>query len=235
LLFSKIIHTFSQNKDMSTREEVDLKRRTVKDNPFINGNINNSNYWLGFFAADGFINSTKIGITLKYSDINHLYKFKDFIGYDIPVKRKVSKDSYERCETYFRSPLIVKYLINLGITPRKSITLDYKGEFTNDFLRGVIDGDGCIRERIKSRGNELIISSGSEIFANQLRDYIIKQFNVYCSIRVDNRSHRKSPLYDVCVSGGTYDVLSIYENADTYLTRKYLTATSIRNNRKKTP
>lgn len=220
---------------MTKREEVDLKRRIVKDNPFLKKDINNSDYWLGFIATDGNINSNRIRIGLKGRDINHLYKFKNFIGYNIPVKKRLIKNDYEVCETYFRSPIISEYLLDLGITPKKSTTLEYKGKFTNDFLRGVIDGDGCIRQKIKSRGAEIMISSGSKIFANQLKDYITKQFNVYCSIRIDNRSHRKSPLYTVCVSGGTYDVLSIYENADTYLDRKYLTATSIRNNRKKTP
>lgn len=224
---------------MNKIEEQNQKRRIVKDNPFIRNNIKDSEYWLGFIAADGFISGTKIGISLKSTDIDHLYKFKKFLGYEVSIKKRIMKSSnrnnHEICEIYFRSQLVSEYLISLGIIPKKSITLNYKGIITNDFLRGVIDGDGCIRYRGTKSGSEILISSGSEIFANQLKDYITKQFNVYCSIRIDTRSFRKTPLYTVSIYGGTYNVLSIYENADTYLTRKYFTATTIRNNRKTTP
>jgi hypothetical protein len=66
-------------------------------------------------------------------------------------------------------------MLSIGLTPRKSLTLKELGvpeKYFFDFLRGLIDGDGCIRRWIHPfNGREqwsLRIFSGSTAFINWL-------------------------------------------------------------------
>lgn len=103
-------------------------------------------YWLGFLFADGYIaDSGNVEISLKLSDINHLYKFQSFIGLNNAVKQ----DSY-RCRIYFMDKNIAENLKKYGMTPRKSLTLKYPSSqvvpqhLEGHFIRGYFDGDGSV-------------------------------------------------------------------------------------------
>ena len=99
---------------------------------------------------------------------------------------------------------------------------------TKDFLRGVIDGDGYIRKK----GYEISITTGSEIFAEQLKNSFINLFNIEPKI-YKNSKNRKNTIYNVTILGKEkvkFVLNELYTNADTYLERKYLNAVLVSNN-----
>lgn len=225
------INSFNKHYKIITKskKEIDDDRRVVKTNPF-NGS-KESNYWLGLLAADGSIYNNRISLSLKESDLEHVEKFKKFIGYDIPiikVSKTINNNIFYAYRAYFRSKLIASYLNELGITENKSMTIEYYGILTRDFLRGLIDGDGFIRKN----GDEVSIVTGSINFANQLTEYIKKEFNINCT-----SAKKVKNIYRIGVYGKkqVYKLLSIYKDADIYLERKYQNAISIRNNREIMP
>lgn len=200
-------------------------RRVVKFNPFDEEN-KESNYWLGILASDGSVYENRIRLGLQEQDLNHIEKFRDFINPELKIVKTIKDKKHIMYNLSFRSIETKEYLHSIGITNQKSLIIDYKKPITIDFLRGVIDGDGYIR----SDGTEVSIATGSIVFANQLKEFIKKTFNVNCTVR-----KTKPNLFCVGVYGGRQvnKVLEIYENADIYLERKYQKAISIRNNRTK--
>lgn len=199
-----------------------LNRRKVNHNPFEDLNNSNVQYWLGFLAADGAIFEGRVTLGLQEKDEKHIDKFITFIS-DNLTKRKVIKDNkYILYTTSFRSRSVVEFLYDLGITSNKSKTLNYK-HFTNDFLRGVIDGDGYIRKNHR----EVSIITASEVFAKQIQCFIIENYKINSTIYT-----KRDKYFTVGVYGRRQVEMflnELYNNADTYLERKYLNAMLYRN------
>lgn len=122
-------------------------------------NTEHKAYWLGFLYADGFIESKrensnqKIGITLKHSDINHLYKFKKDIEATNPIK--IYKGSGFAKENMFAKILLtssktVNDLKDKGVAEHKTYLLNFPTDnivpkdLIHHFIRGYFDGDGSL-------------------------------------------------------------------------------------------
>lgn len=208
-------------------EEMVNNRRVVKNNPFKNLDSKDTQYWLGFLCADGGLFGNRITLGLQEKDKNHIDKYINFIGSKITkklIKKIMNNKIFITYSTSFRSTIVYNFLSSLGIIENKSLILEYKGNITNDFLRGVIDGDGYIRKNHQ----EVSISTGSLKFAKQLQKFIMSYYKVNCTIRL-----AKINLYCVGVYGGKQvgKILNeLYQNANTYLERKYFNAMLIRNN-----
>jgi len=117
-------------------------------------------YWAGMMAADGNIRSGKpntFSIGLKESDKEHVEKFKKWLEFEGPVSYNTSryfyqgelqiKHSYSICATSLR--VVHDLGTNFGITSQKSLTITppiHIGDnnHIDAFIKGYIDGDGCI-------------------------------------------------------------------------------------------
>lgn len=193
-------------------------RKIVTSNPFLDLNNKNVQYWLGFLAADGSIFKTRISLHLQEKDESHIDKYIQFIGFNVTKHKTIKNNKYIGYGVHFKSKEITEFLYNLGITNKKSYTLDYKGIITTDFLRGVIDGDGYIRKN----HNEVSICTASLLFAKQLQSFIINTFNINCSLR-----ESKPNFYTIGVYGKNQVnkiLKELYNNAEVYLNRKFLNA-----------
>lgn len=119
-------------------------------------------YWLGFLYADGCVLIGKkryvLELSLKADDVNHLWKFNDFLGYDRKLNKvkigdiKCNGKLCSRCRIGVSSKHLCFRLKELGCVPRKSLILRFpnlnifkESRFVYDFIRGYIDGDGSIR------------------------------------------------------------------------------------------
>lgn len=107
-------------------------------------------YWLGFLGADGCVVNNTLSIELKDIDKRHLEKFNLFFENTNPIKERINNLNVSCIKTQINSYELVKYLKEYNIYQNKSKTYTIPEdkipkEYIMDFIRGLIDGDGCIR------------------------------------------------------------------------------------------
>lgn len=187
-------------------------------------------YWAGFLFADGCVSDkTASGLSLKLKlaaqDKDHLIKFKNFLK-DIradeeSVRPEIEKkDGKEYLQYYYLTynKHLVNSLIKLGCVPRKSLILKFPDEslFANrdliyDFIRGYVDGDGCIYE---DHGRLSIDIAGTYEFLSKVKEYLPQ----FPNIKKQGNIYRFRSSYNK----GDQIAYKLYENATIYLDRKYL-------------
>ena len=168
-------------------------------------NTDTANLWyiVGLIATDGNLSPDGRHICITSKDIDFLEDIRDVLGINAKIGRKSS--GIERIKKYgilqFSDVSFYRYLIKIGLTPRKSLTIGEllvpKKHFA-DFVRGVIDGDGNISYWIHSTNKHeqwsLRIVSGSFTFIDWLAHAITKHFKVTGRVHMV-LSERKNPLY----------------------------------------
>lgn len=107
-------------------------------------------YWLGFLGADGCVVNNTLSIELKSIDKKHLEKFNLFFENTNPIKERINNLNVICVKTQINSYELVNYLKDYNIYQNKSKTYlipedKIPNEYIMDFIRGLIDGDGCIR------------------------------------------------------------------------------------------
>lgn len=182
-------------------------------------------YWLGFLYADGYVadSGSTVELSLEEKDFNHLQRFRSFLGLDNkPFNKKVKTIGENVFYSYrfsFNSASAKQDLINLGCTPQKTFSLTFPtadqvpDNLIRHFVRGYIDGDGCIYTSNHKISVEVL---GTEFFLDGYKRWVnlgnskIYHFNHSDIKRVVN-SNRQA-----C------DILQrIYRDATIYLQRKY--------------
>lgn len=163
-----------------------LQKYTYNENYFKTIDTEEKAYWLGFLAADGAINEhkhdKKVELGLAAVDKPHIEKFVAAIdGEKEMVKDHISKSKgkeYPSCRVTVNCTKMANDLIDKGITPRKSHTLQYPTFLPEDlikhFMRGYFDGDGGVQVRngttlaINILGNEDFLAD----FSNKLNQLL---------------------------------------------------------------
>ena len=193
-------------------------------------------YWLGFLYADGNVRKEKLNnsvtIHLNAMDIDHLRKFKVFMKDTrdesvIKIQHRLSPTgnpqtmcSYMVCNDNLRNDLIKH-----GCVPAKSLILTFPDEshfespdLIIDFIRGYIDGDGCLYSD-KKRPNYVSISArGTFDFLSGIIKYF-PEFGVVHS-EVDKRGSIQYKIY--CTREKARKVADkLYGHATIYLDRKF--------------
>jgi hypothetical protein len=131
-------------------------------------------YILGFMVSDGNVSKDGKGISWAQSHDygkSHLEKLLPFVGGN--VYGPCPEDGY-RLVVY--SEKLNAKLQSMGIPPKKSLVMGFPAvpdEFLDHFIRGVFDGDGCVRDCASKKRNEpprlqIRIASASEIFRKGL-------------------------------------------------------------------
>jgi len=180
-------------------------------------------YFLGILATDGCI--TRNNVVLEFSEANKdiLNQWNEFLGNACSITCYIHKKyKVPQYRIAFKNQDICNYLYDFGITPRKSMTLKLK--YINwDVLRGIIDGDGCVREQNYGRTITIEISSSSKIFLEQIQQFL-KEHEIKSYLRTikgnkDNDKHVLA-IYKSNNVLKIYDCL--YQNAHFFLNRKKL-------------
>ena len=133
-------------------------------------------YWLGFLFADGAItqyqHSYDIELSLKIDDKNHVAKFAKPVG-----KSYINNKSTYRSRCILGSKHMFNTLSNYGCTVRKSLTLKFpnKSIFKDErlikhFIRGYVDGDGCLSWENKEHTRCAISILGTEDFLTAIKN-----------------------------------------------------------------
>lgn len=182
-------------------------------------------YWLGFLYADGCILDHKgypcsMQIGLSPIDIDHLYKFCDFIGCEYEIIKTYRED---KIELSVSNRKFCEDLISLGCIPRKSLVLEppnpeqVPGYLLRHFIRGYVDGDGTIYEN--SKGYICIGAVGTP----NIIKFISEHVNLETSSSQTKFNYKSENTCEWKKQGkqaieiGKY----LYKDANIYLERKY--------------
>jgi len=155
-------------------------RKYFYDESFFNKiDTEEKSYWLGFFTADGCLesNSNRIFIELSMKDSEHLAKLALIFNTPLTFRSSFLKKTnryYNACKLRITSKQIREALILKGLNPRKSNNLDSSifshipENLLNHFVRGFFDGDGYV-------GGKFDVSfSGTLIFLTKLKTILDK-------------------------------------------------------------
>lgn len=184
-------------------------------------NTESQAYWAGFIAADGNVRKDflKMRIELNIKDKNHLFKFREDIQGDMPIKESVRTNNHS-CYIDLNSVDICKDLNRLGITPNKSLSLDINFNLIPinlipHFIRGYFDGDGSLcHTAMDGKIRWQVSFIGTEKFLKDIMFYIQKEHCI--STCGNNYRFNFSKFKDV------KDITDfMYKNATIYLDRKY--------------
>ncbi|KYK26051.1 hypothetical protein AYK26_01225 [Euryarchaeota archaeon SM23-78] len=209
-------------------KELDLKfkKHTVNEK-FFDKWSEKSAYILGLIFSDGNINyNTKKGycaitITAAEKDKEHLERIRKLLSSTKPLLFSSKTKSYR---LIINSKYMCLNLLKLGLTPKKSLTLDFPTipkSFLKDFVRGVIDGDGNVRylSRKRSPYFEITVASGSKKFCEGFVKVVKDAIGVDANIR---KAKTNTFIIQYSCSRGEKLAKYIYSNATIFLKRKYL-------------
>lgn len=223
----KILHTnsgelskFIKNKGIEIVNRQNLSRFNIHVFDVIDSD--EKAYWLGFLYADGSVSSrdNTIELSLALKDIDHLYKFKEFIEY----KGNVKQDSF-RCRVVIGSKYLKNRLIELGCPPRKSLILKFPNtdiisdDLLFSFIRGYFDGDGCIYIPKTYKKSKSIISL---IGTQEFLEGLLVRTN-WKNNKLIRKSNKSTNTFSLAYGGKhiLYKMDKMYTNASVYLNRKY--------------
>lgn len=177
-------------------------------------------YWLGFLAADGSVVNNTLIIHLNIIDKKHLELFKVFIEANYNVEEILNSQNRETSKIQINSFELISYLRKYNIIQNKSLIFsipvkEIPEKYLFDFLRGLIDGDGCIRIN-NHQQISLSFCSGSKKCVEQMNEFL----------GINNKISKYENTYSIQVTGNKkakaiLDKLYSTSTENTRLSRKY--------------
>ncbi len=207
-------------------------------------------YWLGFLAADGTIRlrhggaekkkrGSSIVLKLANKDEDHLKKFAKVFGGDSRItyqrdytKTRKGNESYsDNCRVSINSNKLVEDIMNKGVIPRKSFTLDKPNIdpiWYSHFIRGYFDGNGSVGFKLKEskRGDREFVIDRLNLsvatVADDFKAWFIDHFN---SLDIGFSATGKYEMGFKNTKSAYRFFTYVYKDATIFLERKYEIAT----------
>jgi len=157
-------------------------------------NIEGPNLWylVGLITSDGCLCKDGRHIDITSKDYKFLQDIRDSFGISNKIGTKYNSIKQKSFHIQIANRNFYDFLLSIGLKCNKSLTLNalkIPNHYFSDFLRGVIDGDGCIRRWIhptnKREQWSLRIYSGSEEFINWLNNATAQLLRVFGKIHVN--------------------------------------------------
>ena len=209
------VSTFDYKLDVTVFDSIDTEEKA---------------YWLGFMFADGYVSKRyTVSLTLKESDRSHVERFARFfnirkihIGEGIT---KLNNKKYKYCRWSIQNKHLHDTLYSLGCVQNKSLILKFPTkkifkdqELIYDFIRGYVDGDGCLW--ISKQDIFTLEIMGTAEFLKELQSYFPDKFTFG---HKDKRRPNSNTYRLIACSQNAKEVTNkLYKNATIYLARKYL-------------
>lgn len=198
---------------------------------------------LGFIAADGCLQRNKsypnvryISVHLQVTDKPYLEFIKNSLNYEGPLKDYMYQNKKNGKITHssrivINSPKIFDNLLNLGLTERKSLTLEFPSlekvseQFISSFVLGYFEGDGsfCARRIKKEHGK---VFSVKFILTHEFGISLQNILETYLGFRgsLCKCKNTESNVWELSF-GGNLQVLRfcewIYKDSNYQMPRKY--------------
>lgn len=229
----KTIRDILRNNNIHIRDNSEYRIYELNEDYFENVNNQNKAYVLGFLYADGNVSKEKYNIQLSLQEGDkHIL---EAISKDMETNTPLVYRKSACCNTWqdqyalsLHSRKMHMDLCKLGVVPNKTHGITYPYFLSEDlhrhFIRGVLDGDGCIHPPSGKNGKiKSVDICGTYNFCKQLKEIIETRLDIHCSvIKVNNNP--KQTTYRTTVSGGiqvSKFLDWIYCDANLYLYRKY--------------
>ncbi|HQO37364.1 MAG TPA: LAGLIDADG family homing endonuclease [Candidatus Omnitrophota bacterium] len=157
--------------------------------------LTGSNLWyvVGLITTDGCLSNDHRHIDITSKDYQLLKAVKSAASLTNKITDKYNGRGQKSYRIGLANRKFYDFLLSVGLMTNKSLILgpiDVPREYFADFLRGVIDGDGCIRTWIHPTNHgkqwSLRVYSGSRRFLLWLRDMVTQQFSVTGSMHVND-------------------------------------------------
>lgn len=241
---SKKLHiTDDKLKEVLISQNIKIKprgaeRALVNDDYFSEINSEDKAYFLGLLFADGCIVDTQayqksLTISLQERDSYILYKMKKYLNYqgNITFKKRKQLQHKDQETLNITSDKLCNDLINLGCTPKKSLTLEFPNGKIPDhlmrhFIRGLFDGDGSIAsQKTYKKGGEISYHFRFDISGTySICEGVKNVFIEHLSLKDRKIIKRKDHQVCVCAIMGKRNIQQIYhylyDDATIFLTRK---------------
>ncbi len=220
--------------DVDSRKSSEwLRKYSFNEHYFDNIDTPNKAYVLGFLYADGCNHSGNYGVSLKLQerDKEILERINQEIENEKPLTFVDLKKQNEKWQNAYAIELFSKHLSDTlsqkGVAPQKSLTITFP-EWLNDdlypdFIRGYIDGDGCISKDIHHAGVYIV---GTQSFCESLGKIFENTLGITSyHINIPGRAKENNTTTRTIQVNGISDVKRLldwmYQDAELYLQRKY--------------
>lgn len=187
-------------------------------------------YFVGLIISDGNVfesndkyhHQSSISITLDKSDKYILEVFKTLLN----VNTQISEDGRGCSQFAVRSNKMAIDLSKYGIIPKKTL-FTYLPKISNEFMphliRGILDGDGCIKAHVIKSGRFLhsISFCGTYKLMEDISEYLTNNLNLKIKPKV--YTYKDKHLSEIAIQNVNDIVLVgnfLYENANIFLKRK---------------
>jgi hypothetical protein len=182
---------------------------------------------LGLIYSDGCLYKNTLSISLIHTDSYVLESLRDYIGSNSPLYLLPPRKEKHQFQKKFSvsSELLKKDLERLGITPKKSLILNFPNNqqvppnLLNHFIRGVFDGDGSIFSYERIINNKKYIESGISIISSN--SFITNLFNYLKYGNVYSTNYGKNTYLSIKNKNEIKKFIEfIYKDSTIYLKRK---------------
>lgn len=149
-------------------------------------------YILGFLYADGSLENAPL-MRGKYVRVSSTDKYiLDAIKEHLDSDHTIALTTYTKKPRYLLrigSHILYDSLVSLGLKPQKSLTMTFPTiptRYLGDFLRGYLDGDGCVQceQSLNEHGEKILkrlsiyFTSGSEEFLREMTRLLAKTYGL---------------------------------------------------------
>lgn len=208
----------------------EVKRKYYFDEQYFK-EINNERkaYFLGLFYADGCNHEKRhyVTIGLQRQDSYILEEFNKDLNFKKPISVIKKENRQDMCRISIYSNIMSEHLKILGCMQAKTFILKFPTEeqvpkyLLRHFIRGMLDGDGCICAYLKDRRISASIVS-TVYFCERLKE-ILSELGIYSSVYLPNKDKinttRKISISSI---NGCHQFLDwIYQDATIFFQRKY--------------
>lgn len=186
-------------------------------------------YWLGIMYSDGCVCKRKNGkysVSLEMVDREHVEKFRDALD---AIDHKISIMNHKNFTNaklsysiHIYDKKMAKDLIDLGCVPRKSLNLssipNIPQEFIYDFIRGFVDGDGCLCHNKSNDSYAFKLTGASPLFLKDIMRLLgidKLSLNQCTTTSYQVTSGKRDDIYRI------FTKLYEYSTEETRLNRKY--------------
>ncbi len=190
-------------------------------------------YALGLITTDGCLSRDGRHIIFVSKEIEQLQNLAKCLNIKVVHGKTVSGTGVVTYRIQISSQLFYKFLISIGLTPAKSLTLGalkIPDKFFFNFARGCFDGDGCSYSYLDPRWKSslmfyLCFASGSYSFIHWLSATIERLAGIRGYISISKKREGKNNYYQLRFS--KYKALRLItflytSDSAPYLTRKRL-------------